>query len=149
MSPFLQHVSQLVDQYVWIDPTLVCSVYHNGRTTMFLATDDGWYVSLIAQHDTVFDDEQFANVDDLLRRTGFDSRFFTIELHEEAAVVRCVLRLPIFNEPRWDDDSVAAVNDMIRRWSVIEPLIIRAARGEDPDRVITDAQLVMAALAQR
>jgi hypothetical protein len=115
MSPFLYHVSRLVSQHIWIDPYLICHSEGSDGTTDFIATDDGWYGILAAQHQTVLSHEQYERVDELLREVDFDTPLFRVQLHENLAVVRGVLKLPIFSGVRWEDDARTIVASFTRQ----------------------------------
>jgi len=140
MSHFLFHVSCLVSQHTWIDPYLFCRSVDSDGTTEFIATDDGWYGTLVAQHQVVLNDEQYGRVDELLREVDFDSPTFRVQLHEDLAVVRGCLRLPIFSETRWKDDARAIVGSFTREWPMVEAFIRRATGSEDLAAIIVSAK---------
>jgi hypothetical protein len=143
MSPFLYHVSRLVSQHIWIDPYLICHSEGSDGTADFIATDDGWHGTLIAQHQAILDDEQYRRVDELLREVDFGTPLFRVQLHEELAVVRGVLRLPIFSEVRWKDDARAIIGSFTREWPVVESFVRRATGNEDLAAIIVSAKLQM------
>ena len=143
MSPFLYHVSRLVSQYTWIDPYLICRSDDSDGTTDFIATDDGWYGTLAAQHQVILNDEQYERVAELLREVDFDTPLFRVQLHENLAVVRGVLKLPIFSEVRWEDDARAIVASFTRQWPMVESFIGQATGSEDLTAIIVSAKLQM------
>jgi hypothetical protein len=71
----------------------------------------------------------------------FSTPLFRVQLHEELAVVRGVLRLPIFSEARWEDDARAVVASFTRAWPLAESFIRRAAGSEELAAIIASAKL--------